>query len=114
MSQLKYGKYVLIVATHDITLGEHTNIGLMLFDENGNLVNIKVNDERAKIRGDLFRDYKTDYLEDFYKERFKTLNDVYRIQDSLAHNMSIIHTLSPCGTRLDQFDRLFERLVLGK
>jgi hypothetical protein len=113
---MKYGKYSLIIATHDVTLGEHTNIGVILFDETGKLVGVKVDGKRAKMRGDLMPYYILDMLEENYKRRFPTLKDLEKTQDTMAHCMSSIQTTGVCATLLrdNTLDDLFRRFVLGE
>jgi hypothetical protein len=101
-------------ATSNVVLDEYTNIGIIVFDENGKQFYSRIDITRAQKRGDLPADCEfTERLKD-YPKRFPTTEQVMQALKSTPHAMSCVQITEPLGTVLrESHDDLFERLVLG-
>lgn len=109
----KYGKYVKVRVTRDVVLDEWTNVGIIIFDDNGKQVYSKLDFTRAYEKKDLTQEGRKKDITAFV-EIFQTLEQVKRALNSTGHMMSSVQLTDPEATALDSdFDHLFRRLVLG-
>lgn len=109
----KAGQYVIVHAKNFYSNNEWTNIGVIVFDENGKKVFDRMGPfGRAIGRGDL-KVFQTQFLPD-YAKRFETLDDVKQSLGSTGHAMSNVQITEPLFIRLHEqcFEQLYQRCVL--
>ena len=109
----KAGSYVIVFARNHKTNDEITNIGIMVFDEEGKLVFRRMGPfDRAIYRGDLNPSY-IEYL-DKYGENY-TLEIVKQALESDGHYMSSIQMSQPRKLILheENYESTYQSFVLG-
>ncbi len=121
-----WGRCCHIIAVSHVRSGERTNLGVIVFDRDGNRVGFRVDTaRRALARGDLTPGdslggydadtYWTDYIKRF-AEGHDSIKEVERSHQSMGHAMSQVQAgqLLPVRVDLVSIDSIFDRDVLGK
>lgn len=108
-----YGKYTVMRTTQDPMRDEWTNIGVIVFDPDGNQIYARMGFERALARGDI-----SEQVAGYSTERYKAyehIEQVERALESQGHMMSSIQIRAPlpCMMR-ESYDDLFELFVVGR
>ena len=99
VTQRKWGQYVIVRTTRRLSSDEWTNIGVMVFDENGKKVFNRIGPyERAIKRGDMRSE--PSWLPS-YCDLNATLEDIKKTLTHDGHYMSSIQMTEPRGTNID-------------
>ncbi len=113
--------YTVLRFINHARVDEHTNVGVAIFNDPGNLVLWKADGpERAVARGDLRAEFADQWtqpkIESYLKSAFTVPALKHRLE-SIGHTMSYIQFREPLWTRvhsIETLDRLFDQFVLGK
>lgn len=108
-----YGTYTVVRAARNPATGEWTNIGVIVFNENGDRVYARMGFDRAIARGDISPEVAARMGE--YFKCYDHVDQVHRALESLGHMMSSIQVRGPLKTMMrESHDDLFGYFVLGE
>lgn len=111
----KNGTYVIIRCTATKN-EEWTNIGFMIFDNDGKQILCRIGPlSRAIYRGDLTEETQKFVDLNQYGKKYQTIDDVYRSLDSLGHLMGKIQITMPRMIKLEQenYQSIYHSFILG-
>jgi hypothetical protein len=108
------GKYVIVRCTHHVSSDEWTNIGCLVYDQDGKQIFARMGPyDRAIARGDLHPEY-AEHL-DSYPKTVEHIEQVERSMTSLGHFMSSIQMTAPrpCILHEENSESIYLNFVLG-